>query len=1138
MSSGSRLSEATRPQIRAAHPREAAWVSANAGSGKTKVLTDRVARLLLAGTLPQRILCVTFANAAAANIQNRLISRLGEWSMLPDPELGARLQDLGEPEDALGPERLARARTLFANALETPGGLKIQTLHSFASALLRQFPLEAGVSPQYVAIDERASKRLGEQVLDIVARHDRPAFDSMARYAHPNSLPVLVEEISSKRHLFGRENAEGRIHKMFGLADGASMEALSSGMFAPVDETFLAELRRVLKDGRPSDLTALARLERINASDPAERDLKILESVFLYGATAKEPFGPKIGRFPTKALRDAFGAEAELNGYMERVAAMRGSRISIAAAEKSAALHRFADALLASLDAQKRRAALLDFDDLILKARALLSDPETAGWVLYRLDGGIDHILVDEAQDVSPVQWEIVSRLAEEFTAGESARGSLNRTVFAVGDEKQSIFGFQGAAPEQFAEMRDHFRGKYEDAGRTFVEEELKFSFRSSEAVLNLVDSVFSDEAKTGFAAPTEHKAFKSDMPGRVDLWTFVEKTDDGEPPEWDHASKLGYADEPAHVLLARSIGEHISELLRTRHPRPDGSGGSRPIRPGDFLILVQRRAELFFEIIRELKRKDLPVAGTDRLRISEELAVRDLEALLSFLAVESDDLSLAAVLKSPLFGFSEQDLYRIAASRGEKNLFRALLEHEPRHRDAVRVLNDLRSLTDFLMPYELLERILTVHGGRSKMVARLGHEATEGINALLNQAIAYEDSEPPSLTGFLEWLAVEDMEVKRQLDEAGDEIRVMTVHGAKGLESPIVILPDTSARTPPMSNEILYGTGEFPLWKVARADEPEPVKAAREAYEEAAASERLRLLYVALTRAESWLVVCGAGRLSPDGNSWYQMVQEGLMSLGVDQEQGADDLECRYQTGDWPQSAKEIAAETPAGTEIPPSAMSPVEPPVAETVPIAPSDLAGAKALPSPLGEPDEEIAKQRGSDIHHLLEHLPRHPRSEWRTAAPGILGAEERELSAQEFDDVYGEAERLLSDASLQHLFSGEALAEVAVTARLDEFDGEPLLGYIDRLVVTNGDVLAVDFKTNRAVPRVPEQTPDGILRQMGAYHLALEAVYPGRKVSTAILWTRTANLMPIDRGLWEDLELAADKRGGPAPADGRA
>ena len=1125
MSSGSRLSEATRPQIRAAHPREAAWVSANAGSGKTKVLTDRVARLLLAGTLPQRILCVTFANAAAANIQNRLINRLGEWSMLPDPVLRERLQELGEPAAALEPERLARARTLFANALETPGGLKIQTLHSFASALLRQFPLEAGVSPQYVAIDERASRRLGETVLDSVALDDRPAFDGMARHAHPNSLPLLVEEISSKRHLFGREDPESLIREVFGLVEGASIGSLASRMFRSGDGEFLARLQSALRNGRPSDLTALARLERINASDPTERDLRILESVFLYGATAKEPFGPKIGRFPTKAVRQSFSGETQLDAYMERVAAMRDSRVSIAAAEKSAALHRFADALLASLDAQKRTAALLDFDDLILKARSLLSNPETAGWVLYRLDGGIDHILVDEAQDVSPVQWDIVSRLAEEFTAGESARGSLNRTVFAVGDEKQSIFGFQGAAPERFAEMRDHFRDKYKGAGRPFVEEELKFSFRSSEAVLNLVDSVFSDETETGFAAPTEHKAFKSDMPGRVDLWTFIEKADDGEPPEWDDAGALGYADEPAHAELARSIAEKVDDLVRTRQPRPDASGGSRPISPGDFLILVQRRSELFFEIIRELKKKNLPVAGTDRLRISEELAVRDLAALLSFLAVESDDLSLAAVLKSPLFGLSEQDLYRIAASRDGKNLYRSLLEHEPSYRDVVRVLKDLRGLTDFLMPYELLERILSVHGGRSKLVARLGHEATEGINALLNQAIAYEDSEPPSLTGFLEWLAVEDMEVKRQLDEAGGEIRVMTVHGAKGLESPIVILPDTAARTPPMSNEILHGTGGFPLWKVARADEPEPVKKAREAYEEAEKMERLRLLYVALTRAESWLVVYGAGRLSPDGDSWYQKVQAGLESLGASQD--AAGLECRYETGDWPQSAEDIAAEAPACAEIPPWAMSPVDPPEAEADPISPSDLAGAKALPSPLGEPDEEVAKQRGSDVHHLLEHLPKHPKGGWQAAARGILNAEERELSAQEFDDVYQEAERLLSDAELQHLFSGEALAEVAVTARLDEFESKPLLGYIDRLVVSDGGVLAVDFKTNRAVPRSPEQTPEGILRQMGAYHLALEAVYPGRKVSTAILWTRTADLMPIGRELWQDLDLAADK-----------
>ena len=1118
MKNASRFNDATLPQIRAANPNSASWVSANAGSGKTRVLTDRVARLLLAGTPPQRILCVTFANAAASNMQNRLIQRLGEWSMLPDGELKVRLLDLGENEDALTPAKLATARTLFANALETPGGLKIQTLHAFASSLLRQFPLEAGVSPQFEAIENHESNRLRNEVMERIALARQPVFDEMAKHASSAMLPGLVDQISANRHLFrGTASAKG-IFNLFGVSEGESMDGLARGMFQADDVDLLSSLMEKLEFGSTADKKALDKLAKLRMREPGAEDLKLLESVMLFGENAQTPFGPKIEKFPTKKTRDLLGAAAaQLDSYMERVAAARPIRMALAAAEKSIALHDFATGFLEEFEARKRLNAMLDFNDLILKALSLLSNPGTSDWVLYRLDGGIDHILVDEAQDVSPVQWEIVSRLAEEFTAGSSARGDVNRTVFAVGDEKQSIYGFQGAAPEQFAVMREHFSERFGAAKKSFINEELNYSFRSADAILRLVDSVFDGSLEIGFEGRTTHKAFKSAMPGRVDLWPFIEKSEDGTPPDWHRPRDLTFTDPPAHAVLAEQIADTVATMIASKHPRPHGQDGSRPISAGDILILVQRRAELFFKIIEELKTRNIPIAGTDRLRISEELAVKDLTCLLSFLAVESDDLSLAAVLKSPLFELSERDLYELAADREGKSLYRSLLDNEEKHPEAVRVLKDLKGRTDLSLPYEILERVLGVHKGREKLVARLGSESTEGINALLNQAIDYEKSETPSLTGFVEWLALDELEIKRQLDQAGDEVRVMTVHGAKGLEAPVVFLPDTASRTITMQDELLFAEGRLPIWKVAKAERPPAMVEAWDAAVESEKQERLRLLYVAMTRAESWLIVCGAGKLNKKGDSWYELIEGGLSRLGASEFEMDGLAGRRFELGAWPEHAVDALPTAGRKIPLPHWAETPVVQPRPVQGLVSPSGLGGDKALPSPEGESDEAAAMQLGTDVHLLLEHLPEHPKDSRMSVARDLLSAGEREMADSEFERIFEEAERSLDIADRARLFSAGTLAEVGVVARLEELDGAAIRGIIDRLLVEEDRVVAVDYKTNRGVPRLPEDIPDGLLRQMGAYQSALEKIYPGKTVETAILWTWNAELMFIPRDL---------------------
>ena len=587
---------------------------------------------------------------------------------------------------------------------------------------------------------------------------------------------------------------------------------------------------------------------------------------------------------------------------MLRVEDARAKRLGLMAARKSRDLHAFAAAFLPEYERRKQLRGWLDFDDLILKARMLLNDPAVASWVLYRLDGGIDHILVDEAQDTSPEQWDVIEKLAQEFTSGEGARSDIERTIFVVGDKKQSIYSFQGADPDAFDRMQVEFGNRLTDSGTTLEDLTLEFSFRSSAAILSLVDLVFRDSVAAGFPAGSLHRAFKSELPGRVDLWPMVDKVDDQDDRDWtDPVDRPGARHH--NVILAERIAGEIKHLIDSGATLPEdgkerGSFVRRPVRPGDFLILVQRRSDLFSEIIRACKKAQLPIAGADRLKVGAELAVKDLAALLSFLATPEDSLSLATVLKSPLFGWSEQMLFDLAHRRERPFLWQALRDRGQEFPDTMRVLNDLRDQTDFLRPYDLIERILTRHDGRRKFLGRLGPEAEDGINALLSQALAYERTDIPSLTGFLVWMQTDDLEIKRQMGSAGDMIRVMTVHGSKGLEAPIVILPDTGKRRTPPDPEIMMADG-VPLWKVKPDQMPERLLNARAAAQAAQQNERLRLLYVALTRAEKWLIVTGAGELPKDGDSWYQMVEAGLKQAGA-VALNEDGSGLRLEHGDW----------------------------------------------------------------------------------------------------------------------------------------------------------------------------------------------------------------------------------------------
>ncbi len=1096
--------DASRFQMRAADPNISTWLSANAGSGKTRVLTDRVARLLLKEVSPQRILCLTYTKAAATEMQNRLFRRLGAWAMMPDADLRKALASLGEDRD-LDDAVLARARQLFARAIDTPGGLRIQTIHSFCAMLLRRFPLEAGVSPQFTEMDDRAAQLLQGDVLEEMSDGDgADVVRRLAAFVSEGTFPDFIKQIVAARGAFGQKIETADLCRMVDLPADFDDNALLEGVFLSDEKELIAELIGALEIGNPKS-PALKALIGMRFDVPGQAEMKALEKAFLV-AKDSEKTGIKggtarIGDFPpSNTYKLLSSLMPRIEDLMRRVEAARPRRLALNAVRRSTILHDFAHDFLARYQAKKDARGWLDFDDLIQRVRRLLTEPGLAAWVLYRLDGGIDHILVDEAQDTSPDQWQVIQSLTDEFFSGENA-APRDRTLFVVGDKKQSIYSFQGADLIAFDRMRDHFAQRIAGTNQSLVEGELRHSFRSSTNILNLVDFVFQGEIRDAIGGKIQHLPFHENQPGRVDLWPLVPsaaKPEENDP--FDPVDILGEGS--AEVVLARQIAKSIKDLIDAGTQVCIDSK-DRPIHAGDILILVRRRSPLFAEIIRACKNANLPIAGADRLKLGAEVAVKDLAALLSFLAMSEDDLSLATVLRSPLCGLTESELYALAQPRKDY-LWHALRAARDQHGTVIAMLEDLRAQADYLRPYELIERVLTRHDGRRRLLARLGPEAEDGIDELLQQALAHERRVVPSLTSFLVAMQTDEVEVKRQSDSAGRRIRVMTVHGAKGLEAPVVILPDTADYDPPDKDQMVRSPEQPAFVKPVKDERPHQISDIIAQRKLRQAEERLRLLYVAMTRAQSWLIVAAAGKLDKS-ESWYQLIADAMETLGPT-EILADGTK-RHSFGVWPANADVRKLPDSQDSAMPDWALLPASEPAPAPATLSPSDLGGAKILAAEVTE-DGGDAREKGSLLHLLLEHLSDVP------AGDRPLVIEALVPDAGQRQCLLSTVNAILDNPAFADVFGPDSLAEVPLTADLA---GRRLFGTIDRLIVRPNQVLAVDFKSNRLVPAAASDVPEGILRQMGAYAEALTQIYPGRRIDTAILWTALPTLMNLDRDI---------------------
>jgi ATP-dependent helicase/nuclease subunit A len=1145
-------------QEQASSPGHHAALAASAGTGKTHVLTARVLRLLLRGVAPEAVLCLTFTKAGAAEMAHRLHGRLAHWVRLKEADLGAELDALGEET---GPAMRERARSLFARVLEAPGGgLRIQTIHAFAQGLLAAFPAEAGLTPGFRPLEGREELLLARTTLaDLLVRAEAGGDRPLMRDVQALSLRLGERDAAALLHACARVpeamerigpalGIEPHLRDLFGLPSGnvedAVVEGCGDDLFDCAGVRQIAELNRAWGSSRG--------LERANICDawlaapPRERAAMLDE---LHEVWAKDG-GAAVRSFAKgQAPQDPDYAELAQAAfeYCGRLRAMRRTAewIALAAAGLQAG-----QAYARAYTEAKRANGFVDFDDLIRETERLLATPGMGDWVRFKLDQQTDHILVDEAQDTNAAQWNIVEALAAEFFAGEGS-GRRHRTIFTVGDFKQAIFSFQGTNPQEFELARRRFaeaaRGLRDNALDLFAEGDrlppdfldlsMDRSFRSAPPVLATVDRVIAElghEALGLPRRPNPHESSNPRLPGAVTLWRPYTEDLEGE-----EAGEEGWISETVRHYAAR-LAKEVAGWLRAPF---EIAGEKRPLQPQDILILVRRRGDLAGLLVARLHAEGVPVAGIDRLSLSAPLAVQDLLAAARFATQPLDDLNLAGLLVSPLIGWTQDQLYA-AAFRRKGALW-------PHLRDQagfdLQPLRDMLDLADLATPHEFFEGLLSGPlQGRKRLIERLGAQARDPIEELLSSALEFERSGSPSLARFLDWFARGEVEIVRDPSAPLDAVRVMTVHGSKGLEAPVVILADACVDPQRMGPGRRFAALEMedadrvPVPRPGKDSIAEPLKTSVEEQDRRDREEHWRLLYVAMTRAKERLYVGGAltaGAKAPPEASWYAVVERALDGLGAEWEEdgrwggalcfGSDRKSHPQPLREDAEGSQILRALTPLqpllegrGVALPSSLpdwlLRPAPAEERPPRPLAPSAVAEDEA-PYPPPNPEQRRAAIRGRLLHRLFERLPDVPAAERRERAEAWLSRSGDAPDPAFRAALIADACRVIDDPRFPDLFSPAALAEAPIAAVIA--GGIVVSGTADRLLVTGERVLVADFKTGRDVPAAPEAAPPSHLRQMASYCAALRVIFPDRPVEAALLYTAGPTLLPLPPDLLE-------------------
>jgi ATP-dependent helicase/nuclease subunit A len=1146
-----------RPQYTAASPDHSIWVNASAGTGKTNILTQRVLGLLLHGVKPERILCLTYTKAAAAEMAARIRLRLGKWVAIDDAALFADVESI--IGDDVTDKMLSRARLLFAQCLDTPDGLKIQTIHGFCQSVLQRFPLESGLLPRFQVCEEREAAKLLHQAMHHVLRRPdkepelRGAIELLSEIISQEiQLESLLSIIIGKRNwlfqsLARHESIESMLKQaaeLSGISGPLSKDAFMAQICA--DKSIaISNLRAAcsaLMDGTDAESRRGIETQRWLDAKPDTRIKNWPEyaDIFLTadGEIRAKIINPKTAEKYPHAL-------SAIQNEAARIIAARNTLKTLDLLVYNHAALILAMEIFTEYNAAKSRIGALDYDDLIQYTLRLLQKPGIAPWILFKLDGGIDHLLIDEAQDTSPDQWHIVRLLTEEFFAGTGAKGRPT-SVFAVGDPKQSIYSFQHADPRGFTAMQNHYTKAAFEIRQTLQVIPLQYSYRSTIDVLRIVDSVFTvTDAKRGVSfftsaeeqkkllqnqALIEHIAMRDEAPGIVEIWPLAQDSEKQKIRPW-HIPDARQEAFSAAEKMAGAIAHTIEQWLQDGEMLPGNiytKREARKIQPGDIMILVRRRNEFVDLLTRALKNKNIPVAGVDRLVLSEHIAIMDLLALAKFLLLPEDDLNLATVLKSPLLSLPpdriEELLFDLCAARGQKSVWQRL--RETGNTDLQKAHEYLAELLDrysFLSPFELFSDILNRLGGRKKLIARMGVECIDPIDEFLN--LCAGPAQNMHLQEFVAFMVNDTVEIKRDL-EAGErgEVRIMTVHASKGLQAPIVFLPDTTRLPKPKSTvaELLFDEKEqILLWPAKREWLQGYAQKLRDRADQATSEEYRRLLYVALTRAEDRLYIGGYGAAEPE--SWYSYIAQAAYDMTQNDAAKTTDFDfAAHGFADWQGSGWRIGhlpkvkihlpeedkiksislpgwLHRPAPSDpTPPKPLSPSKP-AAEPASISPTAQNGARGM-----------GILRGKIIHRLLQSLPDIDPEKRGAAMQNFIKPYVVQIGAAEAEEIIAEIKTLFDQPEFAEYFGPTSRAEVPVSGKIGD---KIIMGQIDRLSITQETIKILDFKTNRPPPTDPANTPEVYLRQMAAYTALLEKIYPQHRVEAALLWTNIAKLMPL-------------------------
>ncbi|KPK10646.1 MAG: hypothetical protein AMJ68_08490 [Acidithiobacillales bacterium SG8_45] len=1129
-------------------------VHAAAGTGKTWLLTSRIIRLLLAGAEPGAILAITFTRKAAAEIYERLLSRLLRLAGADEPEIEQLLREIGADTD-LPTRRLARQ--LYEGVLTADQPIRISTFHAFCQELLQRFPLESGLPPGFQLIETTTElEHLAWQSLETGIRlhEDSPLARSMDTFLRltgsPNVARTALMQFLGQRSDWWAFTAGYADPVAYAHEYAASLLPVASETpeTSEAARTALVDLliryaRELGKHPIKTNLASIARIEQATLHPGPVDNLLSLQPGLFVGSNGKyKPIKPSA----TLEKKLGAGGVTELIALHENIAdrldQWQQQRLAQRNLERNTAWFTCGQALLDKFQEIKLRRGQLDFSDLEWRAYKLLTDADQAQWVQYKLDQRIDHLLVDEFQDTNPTQWHLLHPLLDEMAAGQADR---HRSAFIVGDIKQSIYRFRRAAPDLFHHARNwltlHMGAEAASQQK---------SYRSSPAIIEFVNLLFDatdaqDDSHYHLHDFTTHEAHHRNRWGRVEILPLVERNTDAPAtmetgfrnPLLAPRNQRAGTTEQQHLTEATIIADRIRTLVGEPIVADDVV---RPMRFGDIMILLRSRTHAaIYE--NALRQADIPFSGIGKDRFNQSIEVQDIVSVLRALLAPFDNLALAAALRSPVFSCSNEDLAALAV--GEPRWWRhqlaglqgSLADSHPLSR-AHRLLTVWQQLVDRIPVHDLLDRIYA----DANIVERYLHAAPvylrqriEGnLNTLLEQALEIDGGRYPSLSRFVELIAspgADDISVSPPASE--DRVRIMTIHGAKGLEAPAVFVADAArqASEPPSSYRAVVdwpSTSDTPehFLLVGKAAERDPVSTRLiSKQKEADRKEEANLLYVALTRAGQYLFISGC---EPKNGStgWYGFVRSRLDAERESLAQGRSNFDIRYRETDEADNADPVlvfAYGEPESCSLAQDRQTvnelEIDSRLSQPIPASPSlSIINPSSVDEelPVHGPGAGIrARGRGIWIHRALEMLATDCQRD--QVYQQFSREAEVELESDVIEHYWQEAVGIVDDERFSAFFNRSMFVEYFNEMPLLYFRGnDPVYGIVDRVVLTGESIAILDYKTHEAAtPENINELARSYYSQMQFYGDGVAALWPQKKISLILVFTACSEIVEV-------------------------